>query len=179
MVRPTDPTVISFQRATELFAELAARKDIAFGYLRDGCYARAHLMVQHLTRCEILPRKVWTFAPSPAVDPLWVDLPGEGGNKIRWKYHVAPVVSVRLTDGEVRDLVFDPSMFDSPVAVEVWREAQHDSPILVVTELGEPPRPERGGTGYCPGEDPIEGPDAHARKTMNKYLRLRGGAEGA
>jgi hypothetical protein len=170
MTTPGHRETISYERAAALFAELAARKDIAFRFLWDGCYARAHLMVQHIMESGLSCRKAWTFAPRPQDDPLWVSLPNMSGGRVEWKYHVAPVLSVRLSDSQVRDLVLHPSMFDRPVTVEEWRDAQHDTPEVKLTEPGEPPQPERGGSGYVPGLDPIQGFDAHARQTMDTYL---------
>jgi hypothetical protein len=69
-------------------------------------------------------------------------------------------------------MVFDPLLFDRPVPVEEWRVALHDTPTLVPTALGEPPMPERGGSGYWPGPDPVEGPDEHAREKLEEYRRL-------
>jgi hypothetical protein len=46
------------------------------------------------------------------------------------------------------------------------------TPTLVGTAVGEPPLPARGGSGYWPGPDTIEGPDVHARETLEEYQRL-------
>jgi hypothetical protein len=66
-------------------------------------------------------------------------------------------------------MAFDPLLFDRPVPVEDWRNALHDTPTLVRTALGEPPLPARGGSGYWPGPDPLEGPDMHALETLEEY----------
>jgi hypothetical protein len=75
-------------------------------------------------------------------------------------------------DGETREMVFDPLVFDRPILVEQWANALHDTPTLLRTAPGEPPLPARGGTGYWPGPDPLEGPDVHARETLEEYRRL-------
>jgi len=92
--------------------------------------------------------------------------------RVEWGYHVAPVLMVRGPDGDTREMVFDPLLFDSPVPVEEWRTALHDTPSLVRSAPGDPPRPALGGSGYWPGPDPIEGPDMHARETLEDYRRL-------
>jgi hypothetical protein len=69
-------------------------------------------------------------------------------------------------------MVFDPLLFDHPVLVAEWRIALHDTPTVVRTVLGEPPLPARGGSGYWPGSDPIEGPDVYACETLEEYRRL-------
>jgi hypothetical protein len=68
-------------------------------------------------------------------------------------------------------MVFDPILFDHPVAVDEWRGALHDTPTMVRTGLGEPPLPARGGSGYWPGPDPPEGADVHAAETLEEYRR--------
>src|SRR5262249_7134079 len=79
------------------------------------------------------------------------------------------VLVVRGSDGDPREMVFDPLLFDRPVPVEEWQSALHDTPTLVRTILGEPPLPTCGGTGYWPGPDPLEGPDVHASETLDEY----------
>jgi hypothetical protein len=66
-------------------------------------------------------------------------------------------------------LVLDPLLFDYPVPVGEWQSALHDTPTLIRTALGEPPILARGGTGYWPGPDPLEGADVHARETLDEY----------
>ena len=66
-------------------------------------------------------------------------------------------------------MVFDPLVFDRPVAIEEWRSALHDTPTLVRTAPGEAPVPARGGSGYWPAPDPLEGTDVHARETLEEY----------
>jgi uncharacterized Zn-binding protein involved in type VI secretion len=166
------PGPISPALAAALFDVVASQSDIAFRFPVDGCYARAHLMIQRMQQMGATPGKAWTFA-SPG-DPLWVSTPNHPDGVVSWGYHVAPTVPVQQPDGSVRDMVIDPSMFDRPVPVEEWRNAQHDTPTVVQTAPGEPPIPARGGSGYWPAPDPAEGTDAHARETMEEYSRWEG-----
>jgi hypothetical protein len=124
-------------------------------------------MVQRLVGQGIVPSKVWAFAG--ADDDLWTETPDDPNGRVQWWYHVAPVLLVRGPDGESMERVLDPMLFDGPVPVEEWLIALHDTPTLVRTALGDPPLPAIGGSGYCPGPDPIEGPDAHALETLEKY----------
>jgi len=76
----------------------------------------------------------------------------------------------RLSRTRLSDkMVFDPLLFDCQVPVEEWRSALHDTPTLLRTAPGEPPLPARGGTGYWPAPDPLEGTDVHARETLEEY----------
>lgn len=169
---PYGPGPLTPQQADALFATMAAQSDIAFGYPRDGCYARAHLMVERMQALGVTPGKAWTFASGHG-DPLWVDTPNVPEGKVEWGYHVAPTVPVRGTDGTVRDMVIDPSMYDHPVTVDQWSKDQHDTPRVVQTAPGEAPT-SRGGTGYWPSTDPPEGCDANAKDTMEEYKRKEG-----
>ncbi len=69
---------------------------IPFQYVRDGCYARAHKMRWIITtKYHYCCEKVFSFAVySP--DTLAVQANKWGGCCVRWWYHVAPLVRVRL-----------------------------------------------------------------------------------
>jgi hypothetical protein len=166
------PGPLTPEQAQALFSLMAAQPDIAFRYPRDGCYARAQLMVQRMQALGITPGKAWTFASSRS-DPLWVNTPNVPEGHVAWGYHVAPTVPVRGADGIVRNMVVDPSMFDHPVTVDEWRGAQHDTPRVVQTAPGEAPT-SNGGSGYWPGPDPPEGPDTNAKETMEDFKRKEG-----
>ena len=167
---PRSPEAIEPDQAAAIFAEFRVAEELALRFPADGCYARTHLMVQRLLERGLVPLKVWAFAASTA-DLLWTDTPDHPGGRVEWSYHVAPVLVVRQPDGGLREMVLDPILFDRSVFVEEWRSALHDTPSLVRTSLGEPPLPALGGSGYWPGPDPIEGPDTHARETLEDYRR--------
>jgi hypothetical protein len=162
------PDAIEQDLAAEIFAEFAADEGLALRFPADGCYARTHLMVRRLLDRGLAPSKVWAFAASET-DPLWTETHDHPDGRVEWQYHVAPVLVVREPDGNLRGMVLDPLVFDRPVPVEQWRSALHDTPTLIRTAPGEPPLPARGGTGYWPGPDPLEGPDVHASETLEDY----------
>jgi hypothetical protein len=168
---PHEPAVaIDLEQAAAIFAEFAAAEELALAFPADGCYARTQLMVRWLLDRSLAPSKMWAFAAS-AADLLWTEAPDYPDGRVQWGYHVAPALSVRTPVGDTREMVLDPLLFDRPVAVEEWRIALHDTPTLVRTAPGEPPLPARGGTGYWPGPDPLEGPELHARETLEEYRR--------
>ena len=171
MTAPRPSDVVEPEQAAAIFAEFAVAEELALRFPADGCYARTHRIVQRLLERRLTPSKVWAFAAS-AGDLLWTETANHPHGRVQWAYHVAPVLVVREGDGDSREMVFDPLLFARPVAVEEWRIALHDTPTLVRTALGEPPLPARGGSGYWPGPDPIEGPDVHAQETLEEYRRL-------
>jgi hypothetical protein len=58
---PADETV-TLEKATEVFQAMIKQGDIAFRYPVDGCYARAELMIERMSRLGLKPRKVWAVA---------------------------------------------------------------------------------------------------------------------
>ena len=127
-------------------------------------------MVQRLLDKGLASTKVWAFAASTA-DLLWLECPEHPDGRVQWAYHVAPVLLVRGPNGSAREMAFDPILFSAPVTLEEWRNALHDTPTVVQTALGRAPLQERGGSGYWPAPDPIEGLDVHARETLEDYGR--------
>jgi hypothetical protein len=171
MAAPQSPTVLDAERAQALLTEFTGTEDLALRYPRDGCYARAHVMLKRLRDKGVEAWKVWAFASSKD-DLLWVETPAASGGRVNWGYHVALLVVVRQSDGGTREMVFDPILFDRPVAVEDWASAVHDTPTLVRSAPGVTPIPARGGSGYWPGPDPVEGPDANAEEILEEYREL-------
>src|SRR5260370_34959071 len=121
----------------------------------------------------VKPGKAGSFA-SKAGGLLWVWRSNDPAGKVEWGYHVAPTIPVQGKDGKVGDMVVDHSLLARPVTVDEWTKAQHDPPVTVQTKPGEPPIPQRGGSGYWPGPDPPRGPDKHAAETMLRYKRCEG-----
>ena len=170
MTASGSPGAIDPDQAAAIFAEFAAAEDLALGFPADGCYARTHIMIQRLLEQGLAPLKVWAFAAA-TTDLLWIETSNYPDGRVQWGYHVAPALVVSGQEGNTQELVFDPLLFDRPVLVEEWLIGLHDTPAVVRTAPGEPPLPARGGSGYWPGPDPLEGPDAHARETLEEYRR--------
>jgi len=170
MAVPRTPDIVDADVAAEIFAEFAADSELALRFPADGCYARTHLMVQRLLDRGLVAWKVWAFAAS-AKDLLWANTFDHPDGRVQWSYHVAPLLLVRMADQRLQELVFDPVLLDRPVGIEEWVTALHDTPTLVRMAAGEAPLPACGGSGYWPGPDPIEGPELHARETLEEYRR--------
>lgn len=168
----------------DVFALMASRKDIAFRYVADGCYARAHLMAQELQKLGIPTGKVWAIAQGDKFRSrtdlpkyLLVRAPHHPKGFATWSYHVAPFIEVTDARGKKRIKVIDPSLFSKPVSIQEWGRRQMPGskpPYVTLTRLKEAPRLPNGrqalGTGYWLGADPPN-PDIHALATMLKYKR--------
>lgn len=132
--------VITHQNATEvqaqqLFTEMAGlqflttRGELApvpYHYPPDGCYARAHLMMQRLTELGYASEKVFAISKTAGggaglhvPTPYGGDAPG-GQPAVDWWYHVAPIITVTMQDGSTQQMVIDPSMASSPITISQW-----------------------------------------------------------
>lgn len=152
----------NYSKAKEIFDYCAAQSCalpgpyavnpcIPFQYVIDGCYARAHKMRWIITNkyhycCE----KVFSFA-NKAPDRLAVKATKWGGCCVTWWYHVAPLIRVNVKIGTINlnlAMVIDPGMFDKPVLLSEWLDAQANtacSPNAKVTMYSIQP-----GSAYWP-----------------------------
>jgi hypothetical protein len=184
------------EEAQNLFEAMAAKRDeIAFDNLAEGCECRAQLMIEHFLAMGIDPGRAWALA----VDrPLAFPNPANPRQTFKWHNHTAPTVCVESVEHGV--LVIDPSTQTSPVTAVEWMASMRARAIevsnrgmsqtgvlqmqsaralrgegldavLFLLELGEPPIPERGGSGFRIGPDPPAGPSTFARTEMRRLLR--------
>lgn len=115
------------QQSCALPGPYAVNPCIPFQYVRDGCYARAHKMRWVITtKFKYCCEKVFSFANKDN-DTLAVQATKWGGCCVRWWYHVAPLIRVKVTIGKFNftlAMVIDPGMFDRPVTLSTWLSAQ-------------------------------------------------------
>jgi hypothetical protein len=105
-------SILTLDRAQELFNKLASNKDIPFTYAKDGCFARAHKMAMLLDEEKIISGKAFMqgkFFAQTISGPAF------------WTYHVAPIVLVKVGE-ELKPYIFDPSMFNRPVTMAEWKK---------------------------------------------------------
>ena len=98
----------------ELQRDLGGLKELAFGYIPDGCYARAHIMDEILGNHGINNAKLFCLGTLHAGD----------GNRffpqgVDWSYHVAPLVVVN-DNGTLGLRVVDPAIDQHPITPEDW-----------------------------------------------------------
>jgi len=164
----TKGSVIYYTDALDIFNYLADQDDIAFNFVEDGCYARAHIMCKKLRDLGITPQKAWSGLQPGNNDNIKVIF--HDAHKIEWGYHVAPVLEVKK-GYNTELIVFDPSLFDAPVTIREWAKAQKEyEHSIIITPLGAD-APHKGKGGYQPAlEDPPEGGfDTHANNKMKEY----------
>jgi len=116
------------------FDKLGAREDIPFEYIVDGCYARAHLMSEEMTKDGINNAKIFCMLEDPyGKDRL------TASNKYmdaKWWYHVAPVVfAVDDVSKQVEPFVMDPSMAKSPMKPQEWIHAMWDEKTKIKVDI--------------------------------------------
>jgi hypothetical protein len=107
--------ILTEAEAKKVFDEVKNMKDIPFGYIRDGCHARAHTIAERLSEKDIAVGKVWVHGQNlwPSDKLAQQDPPGVG-----WRMHVAPFVYVKDAQGNIKKMVLDPSTQKGPVSVE-------------------------------------------------------------
>jgi hypothetical protein len=177
---PASDTVTP-EQARQAFRWASGQTSIAFRFPTDGCYARAHLMVRGLKQRGLKPWKVWSFANGG--ESLYARTSNHPKGHVEWRYHVAPILRVRLAGNKQRWYVIDPSLFKGPVTITTWKNSQKKpgaryNPYVTITRLGVAPtdatKKKLPGTGYWPGPDPKEGTDRHAVKMMRRYKPFEG-----
>jgi Glutaminase len=119
----------NYAKAVEIFNYCAAQicqigptqvsPCIPFGYVRDGCFARAHKMRWIIeNKYGYCSEKVFSYGNLDVKANKW------GGCCVGWWYHVAPLIRVKSTNGSILCYVIDPGMFNAPVLLSEWLAAQ-------------------------------------------------------
>jgi len=125
----TDPfTALNGRLATEteltaMIESLQEESRIPFGYITDGCYARAHLMDESFRQHGINYAKMFVRG----------DLAAQNQDmQARWWYHVAPLVFVDDGQGNPEAKIIDPGFSDKPMDPTAWVEAMTQGPSIQV-----------------------------------------------
>ncbi|MEV7189170.1 protein-glutamine glutaminase family protein [Kitasatospora sp. NPDC093102] len=110
---------------TTFVDDAGAELPVPFDYPEDGCYARAHVVAKMLSRSGVYSRKVFAVWDNPALGLVAESenaagaMPGAPG-KVRWMYHVAPLVLVDEGAGRHVETVIDPSLSNKPQPLSRW-----------------------------------------------------------
>lgn len=113
-------SVLDEASAQDLFKKIKSNTSIPFEAIFDGCYARTYHMILYaqLKQIKMAKRVVEVQNPMnvmiiPSDDMQW---------RLRWYYHVVPIVYVKLPSGEIEERIIDPGLFDAPVSAESFFE---------------------------------------------------------
>lgn len=166
-------TTVSVEEAETIFQDMADESDIAFKFTPNGCFSRAYLMMQRINqRYHLMPDKVWIFGE---LNPMVIYGKDLSGNPyyVNWRWHVAPVLNVRMADGSTKQMVIDPSLTSHPITIDQWKNKMNDSRARIeITHPGQPPHRSDGssyqGSGYWIGPDPTN-MDEEAKDRMLRY----------
>lgn len=106
---PGSVKAISANKAKNLFKKAKAMKNMTWSQPHDGAFARTELMVDMFEKEGVIADKAWAsgFLKSKKI-------------KIPWAYHVAPVVYVESSNGNVDKMIIDPLIADRPVSTLEW-----------------------------------------------------------
>ena len=130
------PTVEQLNRE---FEKLAARQDIPFEYIIDGCYARAHLMCEEMQKDGINSAKMFCEVANP-----WGSGKLTAENKYmqaKWWYHVAPLVfAYNGATEKVEGYIMDPSMDTKPMKAEDWIHKMWDEKTDIKVDITRSPQ---------------------------------------
>lgn len=159
---------LSPQEAIAIFDWLAGMQDIAYRYATDGCYARTHIMCRRLMEKGFDPQKAWAFEEEGEYYRVML----QDGTKQRFSFHVAPALSLRMDDGAVKDMIFDPAFFNGPATEEEWGGIVTNGwpPVIDIKPFGVAPIGYHGD--YIPKHIITENLDQHARKVMEEHFLL-------
>lgn len=154
--QPCPGASLTEKQAQEWFDKFKARKDIPWNYPNDCCYNRAHVMALELQAAGVTVGKAWNYAPS-LDKPLRVATADDPAGYVEWGYHVAPTVPVRDADGNVVQMVIDPSIASGPITPEQWKalQGQPDS-TLVLTNADPYYRAADGRTVPAPTDEEVQ-----------------------
>ncbi len=94
----------------QAWGEISSDSSLRYDYLRDGCFARSHVVASQLAARGFEVHKIWVHGFS-----LWSLNAAKPEDFFGWRYHVAPVVRVAGTLW-----VLDPGLFSEPVAPHAW-----------------------------------------------------------
>ncbi len=104
-------TILSEERAMDVFNKLKSDEDIPFNFPYEGCFARAHKMALDMDDMGIVSGKA--FVEGELLMKM-------NGQEFGWSYHVASLVLVKKGSKMV-PTVIDPAIFDKPVPFEEWK----------------------------------------------------------
>jgi glutaminase-like protein len=108
---------------TAMIESFQDESNIPFGYITDGCYARAHLMDESFRQHGMNFAKMFVRGDLSAANEHM---------EARWWYHVAPLVFVDDGQGNPEAKIIDPGFSDKPMDPSEWVKAMNQGPSIKV-----------------------------------------------
>lgn len=140
----TAPPEISMDLAVEMFQTVSAQTCYPltptdscnpFLYPDEGCWVRAHQMkrvIEQKTGIQVW--KSWNYGGfATEVLPLKLKTRNHPNCLVKWKYHVAPLVTVT----GYGFCVLDPSIFSHIVTQKAWKDVQQYDKSILVNTVGD------------------------------------------
>jgi len=172
-----ETTEVTREEAEWLFLELqdatftteeGSEAPIPYHYPVDGCYARAHRMAPLLSEKGYAYEKVFAVSRVAAKGggakmglhvstPFGPDVPAGKQPGVDWWYHVAPIIKVKQDNGELVEMVLDPSTAQGPITVDEWTKNMRPGAKFTRKTLDEVDRMvyEEGEDNQYPTGDPF------------------------
>lgn len=122
-------SVISDDKASEIFAAMKNDKTIPYQFPYLGCEARATMQTQIAALRDVIMGKIFVEGELQALTQ------DEKYPYAKWNWSVAPVAYVKNAKGARVMMVFDPSIAEKPLSIDEWRRK-----ILVVSQDGVTPK---------------------------------------
>ncbi|GEM_PF-1631915 len=170
---PSPANTISEESSLRLFDYFTALSYMAYNYIPDGCYARAHLMckeIQELSNNKLTPYKIWG---NGLTDENKLTVNAGETRLADWYFHVAAALNVRMDNGETKIMVFDPSLFDGPAEVDEWQNTLNaEASQILLSPFGEDsPLGSKNGFYLDKESEPPADPDRYSLKILRHYKR--------
>lgn len=126
MSQTTAPSsdALSIRQAIAVFDLLSAMDDIPYDYRSRLCFQVAHVLCMRLHKMDLTPYKAWALGDFENGQGLRTALP-DGKRCRSYSFHVAATLPVRMENGEIQPLVFDPALYDGPTLVCEWAAVQN------------------------------------------------------
>jgi uncharacterized Zn-binding protein involved in type VI secretion len=159
-------TALTPEQAQAWFNRFRNDTSIPWNYPNDCCYARAEIMAGQLRAAGVPVGKAWNYAPADG--SLRVDTPNDPSGHVEWGYHVAPTVPVRGADGQVRNMVIDPSISDRPLSPQAWAALQQQPRATLVQTSSAPYYRTPDGSRTTPAPPPSEIQSTFAEHRANR-----------
>lgn len=112
-------SLLTESQAQSLFQELKSRREFAWDYPADQCYAKAYLGSYLLSRAGIKSLTVWSISGQDT-PLLRVETANDPKGCTNWVYHVAMAVAVQFPDGAIQGKVIDPALASGPIDLWAW-----------------------------------------------------------